>query len=170
MTAVLLAALLSAAGCAAPLSPGRAATTTTMATASASAPASAGPGVQASFETGVPDAVISFTDGLPTEAGDLDGTHDVVLRDPDGDLLVITWGSTTCPRMPVSVTARDLATIEVVTGSVRIDPTGASAYVSETSLCTVDLGPTVSTVRLPEGAAGSGALTVVVDGVPHLVA
>lgn len=165
--AVLAGAVLTT-GCGTALSAGQAMTTTTVATASSSAAASSGPGVQPSFETGVPDAVISFTAGLPAGAESAAGQDDEVRRSDAGDLLVVTWGSTTCPRMPVNVTAVDLTTIDIVTGTVRVDPD--SDTVSETALCTTDLGPTVSTVRLPEGAAGTGSLTVVVDGIAHTVA
>lgn len=170
LATAVLAVAVSTAGCAATAPWGQALTTTTLVTASASVEASSGPGVQPSFETGVPDAVVSFDDGLPAGAADAGERGDEVVRSADGDLLVVTWGSTTCPRMPVTVTAVDLVTIDVVTGTVRVDPARIAEVVSETALCTADLGPTVSTVRLPEGAAGAGALTVIVDGVAHRVA
>ena len=168
----------AAVACASPAGPdgvaGQPMTTTTVATTSSSAAAgSSGPGVQPSFETGVPDAVVSFVGGLPsgeTRPVAAVSPSDEVRRGADGDLLVVTWGSTTCPRMPVSVTAVDLTTIEIVTGTVRVDPDSNAEQVPETTLCINDLGPTTSTVRLPDGAAGAGRLTVVVDGATFTVA
>ncbi len=87
-------------------------------------------------------------------------------RGADGDLLVVTWGSSTCPRMPATVTAVDLTTVDIVTGAFRVGPDTGTPVI-EASICTTDLGPTTSTVRLPDGAAGAGPLTVVVDGVRH---
>ncbi|MEO5834266.1 MAG: hypothetical protein ABIR83_12975 [Nakamurella sp.] len=166
----VLVTVLWTTGCASTSSPGRSMTTSTPATASSSAAASSGPGVQESFETGVPDAVISFAGGQPAGADRSSARRDEVRRDDEGNLLVITWGSTTCPRMPVNVTAVDLTTIDIVTGTVRVDPGSNAGSASETSLCLNDLGPTGSTVRLPDGAAGTGPLTVIVDGVAHVVA
>ena len=176
---VIAAVLLAGAvvGCAAPSGAagvaGQPSTTTTLATTSSYAAAAAGPGVQPSVETGVPDAVVSFAGGLPSGESRpvaTDVPADEVRRGADGDLLVVTWGSTTCPRMPVSVTAVDLTTIEIVTGTVRVDPDSNAEQVPETTLCINDLGPTTSTVRLPDGAAGAGRLTVVVDGATFTVA
>ena len=173
----VLAMVLS--GCTTPPSTGTATTTMTVATGPGPGTASSGPGVQVDVETGVPEAVVSFragaasaTDTATTGATTVAVTvaqPDEVRRGADGDLLVITWGSTTCPRMPATVTAVDLTTVDIVTGAVRVGP-DPETQVSETYVCTTDLGPTTSTVRLPEGAAGAGPLTVVVDGVAHALA
>jgi hypothetical protein len=178
VSGAVLATVCWTAGCtsagAPVLSSGRAMTTTTVATTSA-ATGESGPGVQPSFETGVPDAVVSFTGGLPSDATAAvnptgGNPADEVRRGEGGDLLIVTWGSTTCPRMPVNVTALDPVTLEIVTGRVRVDPVSNDLAVPETSVCVNDVGPTTSVVRLPEGAAGTGTLTVVVDGVRHTVA
>ncbi|WP_111768762.1 hypothetical protein [Nakamurella deserti] len=178
LVGAVLAATWCAAGCTSPTAPASsssATTTTTVATTARATSAVSGPAVQPSFETGVPDAVVSFTGGPPaatTAAVAPSGATpaDEVRRGEGGDLLVVTWGSTTCPRMPVNVTALDPATLDIVTGNVRIDPVSNDLAVPETSVCVNDLGPTTSAVRLPEGAAGTGPLTVIVDGVRHTVA
>lgn len=150
-------------------------TLTTLPTSSAGSAGPAGPGMEPAFETGVPDAVVSFSvdaplGGGPPAGGGPAGRSDEIARSADGDLLVTTWGSSTCPRMPVAVMAIDLTTIDVVTGVVRVDPLSGTGGAPENAVCAVDVGPTTSTIRLPEGAAGSGALTVVVDGTRHTVA
>ena len=168
--AIVGAVLIS--GCVTAPAAGPSTTTMTVATGAGPGTSPSGPGVQGDIETGVPEAVVSFTAGAsPTTSAGTGATTqpDEVRRGEGGDLLVVTWGSTTCPRMPATVTAVDLTTVEIVTGTVRVGP-DPEAQVSETLVCTRDLGPTTSTVRLPEGTAGAGPLTVVVDGVAHALA
>jgi hypothetical protein len=75
-------------------------------------------------------------------------THDAVY--------VTTWGSGSCPRIPTSVHARGVNKVVITT--VEHD------FFAGDNACTSDLGPTTSTVLLPEEIDRTRAVMVDVDG------
>jgi hypothetical protein len=78
----------------------------------------------------------------------------------DGQLALTTWGSGSCPAVPVALTALDASTVEI---TVSADY-GASP-------CTADLSPTTSVIDLPDTLTGPGPLTVKVlaDGAAPII-
>ncbi|MEP6650394.1 MAG: hypothetical protein ABJA74_10870 [Lapillicoccus sp.] len=70
-----------------------------------------------------------------------------------GTLLVVTWGSSRCPRLPTSVALTDAHTVEVRTELYL--PGGP---------CTRDMVPTTAVVAVPDGLDASSSVCVVVDG------
>lgn len=110
-----------------------------------------------------PSPVTSWGTGAPTGADE--GAIDVA--DPSGgaarvaasltsmdQLLVTTWGSSSCPRLPESVVAEGSS---VVVGTKEFNLFGGSG-------CTADASPTTSSVPVPAGITVAGSLRVVVDG------
>lgn len=110
-----------------------------------------------------PSPVSSWGTGAPTGAEE--GAVDVA--DPSGgavrvaaalnlkdQLLVTTWGSSSCPRLPESVEA-DGANVVVRTKAFNLF--GGND-------CTTDASPMTSSVSLPSGLTRVGPLRVVIDG------
>lgn len=88
--------------------------------------------------------------GLPSGAPDQSVRSGATLAVwMDGRLALTTWGSGSCPAVPVALTAPDADTVDITLSADY----GASA-------CTADLGPTTSVLELPEKVKGSGPLTV----------
>lgn len=69
-------------------------------------------------------------------------------------LLVTTWGSSSCPRLPESVKA-DGPSVVVTTRQFTFF--GGND-------CTADASPMTSSVPLPAGITGADTLRVVIDG------
>lgn len=72
-----------------------------------------------------------------------------------GELLITTWGSSSCPRLPSSVEA-DASTVVVETRQFN--------FFSGND-CTTDASPTTSTVAVPPGVVVDRAIRVVIDGI-----
>ncbi|UZN03913.1 hypothetical protein [Cellulomonas sp. S1-8] len=144
MTGAVTALLL--AGCASSEEPGAQDTgmddTATADPAESAAPAEI-PNVAETMFPGAPDGVEG--DGTTVHAGD----------DPR-QLLVVTFGSSTCPVLPTDVMWD--ATAEVL----QIELTDNEAYADRA--CTMDMAPTTSVVALPDEAPDAAGLTVEVDG------
>lgn len=73
-----------------------------------------------------------------------------------GELLVTTWGSSTCPRLPESVEAQ---------GSSVVVET-KEFHLFEGDGCTSDASPTTGVVPVPSGITVGRTLQVVIDGTP----
>lgn len=71
-----------------------------------------------------------------------------------GELLITTWGSSSCPRLPSSVEA-DGSSVVVETNEFNLF--GGDG-------CTSDASPTTSSVSLPSGVSVGRSLRVVIDG------
>lgn len=71
-----------------------------------------------------------------------------------GQLLVTTWGSSSCPLLPESVEA-DGPVVVVATRQFTVF--GGNE-------CTTDVSPMTSSVPLPAGITGADGLRVVIDG------
>ena len=144
--AVLLSASALLAGCGSAASPSGGTGSTPATTATTTA------GGATPLET--PSAVVTFTLGVPsgvTPTQDL-GEAFVVWGDP-GQLEVVTYGSSTCPILPETVT------YSASTGlSVKTVNSGG------TRPCTMDLVPTTSTVKAPDGLADGTTAKVTIDG------
>ena len=100
-----------------------------------------------------------YRGGIPT----MDGPPHGVAASIGGDgLHVTTYGSSTCPNVPIRVSSSGPQTIDVVVErdlgeGQEID--GRVAYAS-----TDDLGPTTSVVDVPEGIDPDQPVSVVVSG------
>jgi DNA-binding beta-propeller fold protein YncE len=68
-------------------------------------------------------------------------------------VLIVIYGSSTCPRLPSTVTRVDPNTIKVST-EVR----------NGNGPCTMDLVPTTAAVRVPDGINDRQAVTISIDG------
>lgn len=84
-----------------------------------------------------PVALGDHSVGVPTGSAGAFGV-DALGVDAGGRIVVVTWGSSSCPRLPVRVG---------LDGTGRLQVTTAGA----TSDCTTDLAPTTSTVAAPAG-------------------
>jgi len=73
-----------------------------------------------------------------------------------GELLITTWGSSSCPRLPSSV--------ETDGSSVVVETKQFNLFGGDG--CTSDASPTTSSVSLPSGVSMNRSLQVVVDGTP----
>jgi hypothetical protein len=62
-----------------------------------------------------PPVVISHTTGLPDGAEPPEGQQPYAAWGDEGTLLVVTWGSSRCPQLPVSVKLDDPHTVVVRT-------------------------------------------------------
>lgn len=144
--AVLLSATTLLAGCGSAASPSSGSGSTPAAT-SATTNGGATP-----LET--PSAVVTFTLGVPPGVAPTQelGEAFVVWGDT-GHLQVVTYGSSTCPILPETVTYSAAAGLSVKT----VNSGG-------TRPCTMDLVPTTSTVKAPDGLADGAAAKVTIDG------
>lgn len=120
-------------------------------TDSPSAPASPSASPSASGEvTGVP-APGEHARGLPDGAeGTFDSPAGVAWSPDAGVLLVVTYGSSTCPRLAEAEAGWDDAHEAVVVGLVDPDP----------GPCTMDYVPTTSAVAVPPDADAGTPVTV----------
>lgn len=73
-----------------------------------------------------------------------------------GSIYVMTWGSSSCPKIPPSVKATD--DNQVVIHTIE------HHFHSGDTACTGDLAVTTSVVRLPSGVDATHALVVQIDG------
>lgn len=78
------------------------------------------------------------------------GADHVVWGAP-GYLEVVTYGSSTCPRLPSAVARTEAGGVEITTSMDSSRP------------CTMDYGPTTSTVRAPEGVVDTAPVAVIID-------
>lgn len=76
----------------------------------------------------------------------------VVGVDADGRILIVTWGSSSCPAVPVRVGLDDAGRLQVTTGPARVGD------------CTTDIVPTTSVVPAPDGFDRTTSDIAVVDG------
>ena len=138
----VVVAMLS--GCATSSAPGAAssAAVTTAASTSGSAPTSS----------------VSYTKGLPPGAAP-NTTFDAyaVWAEP-GRLYVVTFGSSSCPKLPATVTVGNGNRLGVTTKPTSDGP------------CTMDIGPTTSVVDVPPGVDDSRPVEVSIDGVVSMLA
>lgn len=97
-----------------------------------------------------------------TAGGTFDGS--AAAWGPDGQILVMTFGSSSCPRLPTVVELVDSHTLKISTAALLppADPGVAAA-------CTADAAPTTSAVAIPAGLDVASAVTVVFDGVPQVL-
>ena len=100
----------------------------------------------------VPTPVVTYTRGLPGGAATSEGKDHVVWADP-GYLYVVTYGSSTCPKFPSSVEKTESGGIRITTSTDTSRP------------CTMDFGPTTSTVEVPDGVVDTAPVAVALDGV-----
>ncbi|MEO8830480.1 MAG: hypothetical protein ABI269_09900, partial [Lapillicoccus sp.] len=69
-----------------------------------------------------------------------------------GQLLVVTFGSSGCPKFPTAVTTEGGNTLTVTTAAAKDRP------------CTMDFSPTTSTVAVPTGIDDTKNVQVAIDG------
>ncbi|MFC8923755.1 hypothetical protein [Cellulosimicrobium sp. NPDC057127] len=69
----------------------------------------------------------------------------VVRGDAPGELVVVTWGSSSCPALPVEVTRSTTAMLPPTPATLRID---VSPDVWGDVPCTEDYGPSASTLTV----------------------
>ena len=74
---------------------------------------------------------------------------------PPGQLLIVTYGSGSCPRLPNVVTG---------TGPHMVTVTTVTYLSSTRPSCTADLSPTTSVVREPANLDETRPVTISVDG------
>ncbi len=92
-----------------------------------------------------------------TAGGSLDGS--VAGWGPDGHLLILTFGSSSCPRLPPVVQLVDSHTLTITTAPLL--PEGSTAA----AMCTADSSPTTSAVAIPAGLDPQTEVTVIFDGI-----
>lgn len=96
--------------------------------------------------------VLSYHSGLPS--GSSGGEHtDHAVWGASGQVLIVIYGSSTCPRLPSTVTSVDPNTIKVTT-EVR----------NGNGPCTMDLVPGTAAVGVPDGINDRQAVTISIDG------
>jgi hypothetical protein len=101
-----------------------------------------------------PAAVVSFGSGLPSGIANAT-SGDRAAWGPPGQLLIVTYGSGSCPRLPNVVTGTGPHTVTITTVT----------YLSSTRpSCTADLGPTTSVVREPANLDETRPVTITIDG------
>jgi hypothetical protein len=101
-----------------------------------------------------PPVVVSHATGLPGGAEPPQGQRPYATWGEDGTILVVTWGSSRCPQLPVSVELDDPHTV-VVRTDVYL-PGGP---------CTRDMVPTTAVVSAPDGLDDTAAVRILVDDV-----
>jgi len=101
-----------------------------------------------------PSVVVSHATGLPDGAEPPPDQQPYAAWGDRGTLLVVTWGSSRCPKLPVSVELDEPHTVVVRTDLYL--PGGP---------CTRDVVPTTAAVAVPDGLDDTGAVRVVVDDV-----
>ena len=96
--------------------------------------------------------VVSHATGLPDGADPPADQQPYATWGDVGTLLVVTWGSSRCPRLPVSVQLDEPHTLVVRTDLYL--PGGP---------CTRDFVPTTAVVAVPDGLDDSAPVTVRLD-------
>ena len=101
---------------------------------------------------------VSHTKGLPSSVTvtDTSGQSQVGWFGP-GQMCLVTYGSSTCPRVPTSVTSAAGNRLTITTAPSSDGP------------CTMDFGPTTSVVDVPQGISDTQPVQVTVDGVASTV-
>ena len=99
-----------------------------------------------------PSVVVSHATGLPDGAEPPEGQQPYAVWGDEGTLLVVTWGSSRCPQLPVAVDLADAHTVVVRTELYL--PGGP---------CTRDMVPTTAVVAVPDGLDESAPVLVRVD-------
>ncbi len=100
----------------------------------------------------VPSAVLTFRPGFPTPGPTPTATDSYVAWGDKGQLLVVTFGSSGCPKFPTTVTAAAGNALTVTTAAASDRP------------CTMDFSPTTSTVAVPTGIDDTQNVQVALDG------
>jgi hypothetical protein len=101
---------------------------------------------------------VTPTKGLPPSVTPTDTMGaSLVGWESAGRLYVVTYGSSTCPRVPVSMSVATGNQLTIVTKPTSDGP------------CTMDFGPSTSVVDAPTGLDDSKPLQVTVDGVASTV-
>lgn len=101
---------------------------------------------------------VSHTKGLPPSITITDTSgQSVVGWLGAGQMYLVTYGSSTCPRLPTSVTAAAGNRLTITTAPTSDGP------------CTMDFGPTTSVVDVPQGISDTQPVQVTVDGVASTV-
>jgi hypothetical protein len=81
---------------------------------------------------------------------------DIAVWNTSGEIAVVAWGSSGCPRLAIRVDSAENNTIEVTTREYLPDPS---------ALCPTDLTPTTTIIALPPGInASRPVITKIVDG------
>lgn len=103
----------------------------------------------------LPDVVVSHSQGAAPNATPVSPTGPAAAWADDRTLLVVTWGSGSCPNLPGAVTRGQYGEVRITTEEWH--PPGSNG-------CSMDLSPTTSTVRVPDGVDVTGPVTVTIDG------
>jgi hypothetical protein len=98
--------------------------------------------------------VVSHATGLPDGAEPPGEQQPYADWGDQGTLLVVTWGSSRCPQLPVTVDLEDAHTVLVRTELYL--PGGP---------CTRDMVPTTAVVAVPDGLDHTSPVVVRVDDV-----
>jgi len=101
-----------------------------------------------------PSVVLSHTTGLPEGAEPPPEQRPYAAWGDRGTLLVVTWGSSRCPQLPVSVELDEPHTVAIRTDLYL--PGGP---------CTRDFVPTTAVVAVPDGLDETSPVTVLLDDV-----
>jgi hypothetical protein len=104
---------------------------------------------------GRPSAVVSMSRGMPSGISSASAPAATAAWRDRQTLLVITWWSSSCPKLPTKVTAQGSDRIKIKTREWL--PPGDNG-------CSGDLGPTTSVVRVPKSVDVNSPVTVTVDG------
>jgi hypothetical protein len=97
---------------------------------------------------------VTPTKGLPPTVTPTDTTGaSLVGWAGAGRLYVVTYGSSTCPRVPVSLSVATGNRLTIATRPTSDGP------------CTMDFGPSTSVVDAPSGLDDTAPLQVTIDGV-----
>lgn len=107
------------------------------------------PSAVLSFGRGLPSTISTASSGSPVSSGDR------AAWGPPGQLLIVTYGSGSCPRLPNVVTG---------TGPHMVTVTTVTYLSSTRPSCTADLSPTTSVVREPANLDETRPVTISVDG------
>ena len=101
-----------------------------------------------------PEVILGYATGWPDGADEPQGQRPYATWGEEGTLLVVTWGTSRCPQLPVSVKVSDPQTVMIGTELYR--PGGP---------CARDFVPTTAVVAIPEGVDRSATVRVRVDDV-----
>lgn len=106
-----------------------------------------------------PDIVLRYATGWPDGADEPEGQRPYATWGEAGTLLVVTWGSSRCPQLPISVEVSDAHTVIIRTELYR--PGGP---------CPRDFVPTTGIVAIPDGLERTATVRVRVDDVETVLA
>ncbi|MTD15509.1 hypothetical protein GIS00_16355 [Nakamurella sp. YIM 132087] len=81
----------------------------------------------------------------------------------DGEILLVTWGSSFCPTLPIEVTVTSPTSLSIDVRMVAPPDDGGPAA------CTADLAPTTSAIPTPAGLAIDQPIDVTVGGTVDMV-